>query len=266
MQGASALPRGAGLVAALTLAAQKAGVDIRTMSTVHSLMLANGCVAGVELTAGDRLEAPLVLSTLSRRRTLALAPLAAHGLGTARRNGPQPPADACLVFSLSRQPESGAAFIQPGHRNIVAERPDVYAAALGAVRLGLVPEDPVLEIAPPSSEQSARGGRIQLHVRAWPLPPDAHHNRDNLIRVVAATLERLSPGISDRIASCDVIAPQEHDASSVARLAASAAERIATAVPGLFLCGTAAEPANAVSCRAARQAARMAVAWQKAQR
>ena len=266
MQGASALPRGGGLVAALALAAQKAGAEIRTAATAHSLMMANGHVAGVELTTGERLDAPLVLSTLSRRHTLSLAPVAAHGLGTARRNGPQPLADACLVLSLNRQSDVGAAFLQPGHRNIVAERPDAYAAALCAARLGQMPEEPVLELVLPEAEPSAGTSRIPLHVRSWPMPPDADRNHDNLIRVVAAALERLAPGFSGRIASCDVLASHERDPSTVARLAASAAERIATAVPGLFLCGTAAEPAHAISCRAARQAARMALAWRRAQR
>jgi len=266
MQGASALPRGGGLMAALALAAQKAGVEIRTVSAVHRLTIANGRVVGAELTSGEQIDAPLVLSTLSRHRTLALAPVALRGLGAAQRNGPQPLADACLLFSLNPQPDIGAAFTQPGHRNIVAERPDSYATALAAMRLGRLPEDPVLELAAPERPGDVPAGRLQLHVRAWPVPPEAQSNRDNLIRVVAATLERLAPGFSDRIVSCDVLAPQERDPSSLARLTAGAAERIETGVPGLFLCGMAAEPAHATSCRAARQAARMALAWRKAQR
>jgi len=259
MQAASASPRGGGLVAALVLAVQKAGVEIRAVSTAHTLMLANERVAGVELAAGERLEAPLVLSALSRRRTLALAPVAAHGLGAAQRRLSMPLTSIGLRFGLT--PDASDALLQPGHRNIVAEKPDAMAAALGAARLGLLPEEPLLELSLPPQDvpADAPAGRIALHVRAWPIPTDLAGEREALIRTVTAAVERVAPGFSRRIASCDVLPPHESDAPSVARLAASAEERILTAIPGLYLCGQAAEPADAVSCRAARQAARLAI-------
>jgi phytoene dehydrogenase-like protein len=261
MQGASALPRGglSGLIQALATAAQKAGVEIRTVSTAHSLMFAGDRVAGVELTAGERIEAPIVLSTLSRRRTLALAPTAASGLGAAQHAIALAPASVSLVFGLNRQPDLSAALFQPGSRHIVADKPEMYATALGAVRLGTMPDEPALELVlpPPEFSVEALASRIQLHARAWPVLPG--DDRDTVVRTVTAAIERLMPGFSGRIASCDVLPGHESDPPSVARLAASSAERIATAIPGLYLCGMAAEPADAVSCRAARQAARMAI-------
>jgi phytoene dehydrogenase-like protein len=223
-------------------------------------LLAGGRIAGVELAAGERLEAPLVLSSLSHRDTLALAPAAARGLGAAQRLGPAVPAGVSLVFGLARQ--TADALLQPGHRNIVAEKPDAYAAALAAARLGKLPDEPLLELSlpPQAAAVDAPASRVRLHVRAWPIPPDYLVERDAVSRVVAAAVERVAPGFSQRIASCDLLPPRDSEPPSVARLCASAEERIRTAIPGLFLSGRAAEPADAVSCRAARQAARLAIA------
>ncbi len=264
MQAASELPQGcaSGLVSALANAAQKAGVEIRTVSTAHSLLLADGRVAGVELTAGERLEAPLILSALSRGRSLALAPAAVHGLGAAQRPAPPSFASIGLLFGLSHQSDAGAALLQPGHRNIIAEKPDAYVAALGATRLGRLPDELLLELAPPPQDAAVDilASRIELYVRAWPVPIDPLGERDGIVRAVTATIERVAPGFSQRIASCAVLPPYESGAPSVARLASSTEERILTPIPGLYLCGMAAEPADAVSCRAARQAVRMAIA------
>jgi phytoene dehydrogenase-like protein len=68
-------------------------------------------------------------------------------------------------------------------------------------------------------------------------------------------IQRRIPGFA--ATSCDVLPPRAA-APSVARLLSGAAERIATPIAGLLLCGEEAEPADAISGRAARQAARLA--------
>jgi len=229
---------------------------------VHSLMLTGERVGGVELVAGERIEAPLVLSALSRRRTLALVPTAAAGLGAAQQVSLPSPGAVGILFGLNRASDAGAALMPAGSRCIVADRPEVYAAALGAARQGGASDEPVLELASPPVEPSAdaMASRLQLYIRAWPAPPDPPPGLDGTVRIVTAVLERLAPGFTSRIASCDVLPPDENEPASVARLTAGADARIATAIPGLLLCGSAAEPADVVSCRAARQAARMAIA------
>ncbi len=73
-------------------------------------------------------------------------------------------------------------------------------------------------------------------------------------------IERHASGFAQAVMNCDVQAPPDGEPFTLARLQAGAAERIETPVRGLLLCGIDAEPVHALSGRAARQAAGMAVA------
>ena len=262
-QGAFALPRGGlgGVLRALSEAAQKSGAEIRTAATVSRLLLAGGAVAGVELASGETIAAPLVLSTLSRRRTLGeLLPPAEIGLGAARALAAPVPdfGTATLLFTLGRplDPPLPA-------RTLIAERTEIYEAALCAVRLGQAASEPALELVAPPPEAPPRGRPAPatpatLVVRAWPVA--ASYARDDLVRTVTAMIDRHLSGFGANVASCDVVEPQIALPATVERLLGPATARIETPVAGLLLCGPGAEPANALSGRAARQAARLAVA------
>jgi phytoene dehydrogenase-like protein len=264
LQGAVAIPRGGmdGVIQALQQAAKAAGATIRTNATVSRLTFSGAALTGIELAAGEQIETPLVLSTLSRRRTLeGLAPAAPLGLGAAQAlaRGAAPLGSATLVLGLNRAPEfSGLPF---DRRIVIAEKLETYEAAHTAARLGRMPKEPALEVVlppqTPAIEQLA--SRLQLHVRVWPVPLGAAFDRDALAATVTTMIERHVPGFAGGIASCDVLSPRPI-APSVERLLASAEDRIATPVAGLLLCGDGAEPADAISGRAARQAARIALA------
>ncbi len=73
-------------------------------------------------------------------------------------------------------------------------------------------------------------------------------------------IERHAAGFAGAITNTDVLEPPDGEPFAVMRLLAGAAERIETPVRGLLLCGIDAEPVHALSGRAARQAAGMAVA------
>ena len=260
LQGAVAIPRGGegAVVQALAEAATAAGAEIRLGATVSRLRVDGLGILGLELAAGGELDVPLVLSTLSRARTLeGLAPIASLGLGAPRHaSRPRPVVGAAtLVFGLNRMPDLGGPLSQ--RRVVVAEKLEIYEAAFAAARLGRRPAEPVLELILPPAEGTAAqlASRLQLFVRAWPLP--AEFDRAALSATVTAMLERHIPGFA--AASCDVLA-LEPQAPSVERLLAGAAERIETQVRGLYLCGGEAEPADATSGRAARLAARAAFA------
>ena len=81
-------------------------------------------------------------------------------------------------------------------------------------------------------------------------PPKAFATR--LLQTVLRTLERHVPALTANIAGFNFLAPGPCDPL---RATASWRERIVTPIRGLFLCGEAAEPGLAVSCRAARLAA-----------
>lgn len=261
-QAAVAVPRGGveGLLRALALAAQKYGAEIRTAAPVVRLTLAQDAVAGVELANGETVAAPLVLSALSRKHTLLdLLPPAAIGFGAARVLARPVATFGCatLVFTLIR-----ASSFDAGMRFVIAEKPETYDAALAAVRLGATPRDLALElVASPVELAQAPPAPLTLTVRAWPVAPS--YVRNDLVRTVSALIERHAPGFMQIVNNCDVLEPQDGDAFSMTRLLAGASQRIETSVPGLLLCGIDAEPVHAVSGRAARQAAGLAIALHK---
>ncbi len=122
-----------------------------------------------------------------------------------------------------------------------------------------MPQEPVLELILPPAEGAAEqlSSRLLLCVRVWPVPLGDAFRRDSLVETVTAMIARRVPGFA--AASCDVLPPRAAS-PSVARLSAGAEARIGAPIPGLFLCGDGAEPADAVSGRAARQATHMALA------
>jgi phytoene dehydrogenase-like protein len=257
-QSAVAQPRGgaAGLCQALADAAQKAGAEIRTTTTVSSLLVAKGAIAGVELVAGESIAAPMVLSTLSRLRTLGeMLPAGEIGLGAAHglMQGGEAFGCAALAFTLERRPDA----FQPSARAVLAERLEIYEAALAAVRTGALPAEPPLELFLPTPET---GAAPILTARVWPVA--AHADRAALTAQVVRLIERHIPGFSGLVTRSDVLLPSGGPVC-VDRLSAASATRIETPVQGLLLCGGEAEPAEAVSGVAARQAATAAIALHK---
>ncbi|HEY0283402.1 MAG TPA: hypothetical protein VGC27_12355, partial [Rhizomicrobium sp.] len=68
------------------------------------------------------------------------------------------------------------------------------------------------------------------------------------------------PGLKANIAGVNFVAPKPSlDPFDASHMLKSWRSRIATPIGGLFLCGKAAEPVPALSCRAARIAAAMAL-------
>jgi phytoene dehydrogenase-like protein len=84
---------------------------------------------------------------------------------------------------------------------------------------------------------------------------------------VIAALQPMMPNLLRHIIGIDVTTPGtiagrfgfEDEKFAAERLLKSWRDRIATPIAGLFLCGGAAEPVNAVSGRAGRIAARVAL-------
>jgi len=253
LQGAVAIPQGGvvGLLRALSEAAQKSGAALRTGATVSRLTVTGGAVTGVELSTGETVAAPLVLTALTRRRTLIdMLPAGEIGLGAARAMARPVEGAATLVFQLPAAFDAGLA---AATRIVIAERLETYEVALAALRLGQMPREPVLELV-----MSALDGPRTLTVRAWPVAPS--YDRNALVRTVTAMIERHATGFTQAITNTDVLEPPDGEPFSVARLLAGAAARIETKVGGLFLCGIDAEPVHALSGRAARQAAALAIA------
>jgi phytoene dehydrogenase-like protein len=273
LQGAVVIPRGgvASLADALVSAAQAAGVEIRTSVPVARLLLSGDAVTGVALASGEEIAARIVLSSLPRRRTLLeLAPAGAAGFATARQLRRTPDtAEAKLVLALKSAP--GFAASQPSGRFIIAERLESCIAAHAEARAGRLPAELALEAVVPTlfDPSLAPGNTHLLSVLVRPLPVSPEEGwlklAPRLTDAVLAILERHAPGLKGSIVAASVGEPNapERDALTARHMLAGWRARIATPIGGLFLCGEAAEPAPALSCRAARIAAAIAGAHLK---
>jgi phytoene dehydrogenase-like protein len=271
-QNAAAIPKGgfAALIAALVGAAQSAGAKIRTQATVTRLILSGEEIAGVQLSTGEEIKAKAVLSCLSRQKTLLeLAPAGAAGFAESARLLRRAPlvCDAKLVLLLGALPAFAA---KPG-RYLFADR--LGAAILGHAdaRAGHLPDEPAIEAVVPSqfdaSLAPAGNHILSLIIRPLPVAPSGGWPRlsEGLIWNVLAMLERHAPGLKSHILDVNLAAPMLGDGEicDADRLLAPAQSRIATPVAGLYLCGNAAEPVPSLSGRAARLAARTALAQLK---
>lgn len=266
LQGAAAIPRGgmAALAEALSAAAGAAGAEIRTSTPVARLLVSGDAVSGVALASGEEIPARLVLSSLSRRETLLmLAPSGAVGFAAAKRLGYVPQVgEAKLVLALNAIP--GA--LQPAGRFVIAERLESCIAAHAEARAGRLPGDLALEAVVPTNFDSslAPSGVHILSVLVRPLPVSPEEGwlqlAPRLIENALTLLERHAPGLKANIAGLNFVAPKpSRDPLTMGHMLSGWRARIATPIGGLLLCGEAAEPVPALSCRAARIAA--AIAW-----
>lgn len=271
LQGAVAVPRGgpAALVASLSAAAVAAGVEIRTNAPVSRLSISGGAIVGVF--AGDEeIPARTVLSSLSRRWTLlTLAPTGAAGFATSSRllRQTKQVGEAKLVLALNAVPAFAVA--NPSGRFVIAERLESCIAAHAEARAGRLPSELALEaVVPTAFDPSLASGYNFLSVLVRPVPVSPPEGWQALAPLlgekVLAILERFSPGLRASVLAQAFAAPVvDGDPLDAAHMTAGWRTRIATPIAGLFLCGKAAEPVPALSCRAARLAAAMASAHLK---
>ena len=259
LQGAVAIPRGgpAALADVLLKAARNAGVEIRTGARVTQLIVEGDAMAGAVVASGEVVLAETILSSLSRRTTLLdLLPPGAAGFAAARQlERPNETGEGKVVVALNALPPT----FKQSARYVIAERLEDSVSARAQARAGRVPSDLAME-----TVTIETGGEppFLLSVMVKPLPvvpvdpPKAFVTK--VLQTVLRTLERHAPALTANIAGFNFVPARPHDPMSVSHLTASWRERIVTPTRGLFLCGEAAEPLPAVSCRAARIAAGLA--------
>ena len=275
-QAAVSQPQGGplGLVEALQRAARSAGAEIRTEASVASVTVVEGRAAGVRLASGESFAARAVLSSLDIRQTLlGLVPNEALGFGAAASIPPERAlAPAKLLLALNGVPPfAGLAQRDLRGRIVIAERPESAAEAKSAALEGRLPHEPVMEVTVPTIADPGlappNGHVLSVLIPDMPIAPleDWRSARNILRRRVLAGLEAYAPGLKDRIVAellltPDASAPRNGAVSPLTRLLSSNASRIVTPLPGLYLCGSTAEPVDAISGRAGRIAAALAFA------
>ncbi len=272
LQGTVATPRGGlgALIDALAAAAQKAGVEIRTNARVSRFLLDGDAVSGVALESGETIASRTILSCLPRRATLLdFVPVARAGFAETQRLMRSVPrtGEASILFLLNAAPEFGGTHAPQTARFVVVDRSDSYVAASTAVREGQLPDDLLLEVTVPTAADPSMAPHgqhiVSVRIPALPLAPSDGWPAltGKLVERVVATLEPHTPYLRTSIVGVDTRMPLEEEPVSNARLMAPYAARVATPIAGLFLCGSSAEPMNAISGRAGRHAAAMAKAF-----
>ncbi len=264
LQAAAAVPRGgpATLVDALMAAAQAAGVEVRCGSEVVHLSAEGDTVTGAVLSSGEIVPAVVVLSSVSRRRTLLklLSPGVA-GFAVARRLSNSPEVgEGKLILALNAVP---MAFKQSG-RFILSERFEGAVSSHAEARAGKLPSELALEVI---ALETGSEPPILLSVGIRPLPVTPIESwkafSTHLVQSVLRTLEHHAPEITALIGGLALVPPKAGDLFEPAHMLLSWRQRIVTPLRGLFLCGEAAEPVPAVSGRAARIAARFAADYMR---
>lgn len=286
LQGAVAIPKGGpgALPLALAAAAQKSGVEVRTGLSATKLHLADGAVSAVEFAAGEIIAARGVLSSLSREQTLLTLADGAHtGFAEAdaiRRARPRVGV-AKIVLALSSAPGMGGVSVPLNGRMILCGPPDAMTAAHAAARGGALPSDLSLEIVMPAAAEpdTAPPGQHILSVLVRPVPLDPPGGwsalKAPLAERVLLTLERQFSGLVRHVTGVQVLTPaniaetygasdEAGGALNASRMLAAWPARITTPISSLYLCGASAEPVGAISGRAGRIAAVMALSRRSA--
>jgi phytoene dehydrogenase-like protein len=253
------------LIAVLREAAEAAGVEIRLDAPVAQLGSSDSSIARIVLGSGEEVAAGCVLSAASRSRTISLLDASARDLGGSPRMSPADISAARIRLILDRPPEFGTRLIGAS-RFVVAERLESHALAHVASRLGKLPDEIVYEaVGVPTNDG------FEMSVLVRPLPRHVEGGWANASAVLAgkviASLAAFDRAIRDQIRHIQVQTPDDIDAihgpsnaASVERLLSSPRSRYASDIDGLFFCSSDAEPVSAISGRAARSAARAAVA------
>jgi phytoene dehydrogenase-like protein len=273
LQGAAAIPLGGpgALVDALTVAAKIAGVELRTGAHVADILVKDGTASGVVLDSGEEIAATRVVASLSHRQLLATkAGRSALGIGesAALERSVPAAASAKVLLALNAAPVFGGSPLRG--RFLLTDKIETFVTAHAASRAGRMPEELALEVVVPTAADPALApmGQHVVSIRIAPLPrhPAGGWDAARLAAKAIAALERCAPGLARHVTGAQVLTPDdiakhygEEDEVTVERVLSDWPPRILTPIEGLFLCGAASEPVGAVSGRAGRIAAALAL-------
>jgi phytoene dehydrogenase-like protein len=268
---------------AFTLAAEAAarqhGVAIRTDATVARITVRDDAVTGVVLADGTELAAPRVLSAADPAHTLLglidpvwLDPELLLAVRNIRFRG----CTAVVLYALDTLPEFGYAGSGTADalRGIVSLSRDIDALerAADAVKYGLVPERPHIEVTAPTLHWPAlapAGKHVlvaRVHYAPYRLRADGEWDAacaDVLAERVTAAIDSAAPGFSERVVHRTTLSPRDIErrfgvtegALTHGELAldqilfmrpAAGIARYAMPLDGLYLCGAGTHPGPGV--------------------
>lgn len=263
-----------GVVDALTNAALKAGVEIRTGARVEKIIVVDDKASGVQLASGETIEADLVISNADAKTTFLnlvgtqdLDAMFAHRISTTRTNGTV----AKLHIALKGLPQiEGLSEAELGQRLLIAPDMRYVEHAFNHAKYGEYSEAPVLEITLPSlaDPSLAPEGHHVMSVSASFAPYALKKGWDNSSSAFAdkiiALIEDYAPGFAAQVVARELLTPLDiereynvkgghwhHgemaiDQSFMMRPVHGTAQ-YDTPIEGLFLCGAAAHPGGGIT-------------------
>ena len=273
------LPKGgmASVAQAMTKAARASGVEVRTSARVARVLVEDDRAVGVELTTGEALLAPVVLSAISPRLTFRSLVGPRHldagffeRTGFIRSRG----AAAKLNLALTAAPN----LADPRRRFVIAPTVNAVETAFNPVKYGEVPKAPVLEFVLPSAFEAGLAPEghhvLSATVQFAPHAPKAGlpAARAEMLENTLAVLEANVPGLRALIAHAELLMPQDIDARfgmvggnwHHGELAVEQmlflrplreAAQYATPLPGLYLAGAGSHPGGGITGAAGWNAA-----------
>ena len=289
-QGAVALPQGGmGAVgAAFARAAEAAGAVLRFDAAVLQVAVEDGRAAGVVLGDGERIEAPVVVSSLDPKRSFLDLVGPRHldtGFVRRVRNIRARGAAAKLNLALDGLPEApGLTRRHLAGRIVVAPSVAAIERAADAVKYGRHSETPVLEVVIPSlaDPELAPPGRHVLSAVVQYAPPTTAGGTSAAVRqgfaeLALATLENVMPGLRRLVRAQELLLPEDiqsrtgasgghwhHGELAIDQMLmlrpVPGAQNYATPIDGFYLCGAGCHPGGGIMGAAGMNAARRILA------
>ncbi|MFQ5562974.1 MAG: phytoene desaturase family protein [Parvularculaceae bacterium] len=282
LQGARAYPEGGAVAVAdaLRRAAQAAGVDFRASASVKSVIVEWDGVAGVELSGGAQIRAPVVVNALEARRAF----IDHIGLGKldiefqqALAAPAQNIASARLHLALKGAPADRRTERNLMRRLVFAPSRAALRKAYHAARSGDAAAPLIIEaVFPGAFDKTAASANGQvISVIAHPVsfdPQPSQAARKSIEEAIVASLEVMAPEISTRIKAADLRLPVDLAADLDADPAAYAARPVildqwaraqllvqAGGVERYYFCGPEAQIGAGISGTTGRFAAKAAI-------
>lgn len=271
---------------ALAAAARQYGANIRTRAAVAQIIVRQGRAAGVVLSGGEELLAPVVVSGVDPRRTffgLVGAPLLEPGFVRAVRAIRYRGCTAKVNLALDGLPRftgqpNGQTHL--GGHILISPTLEYLERAFDDAKYGSFSHRPYLDVVIPSllDPSLAPAGRHVMSVTMQYAPYHLRQStwdeqRDALGNRVVDTLEQYAPGLKELILHRQVITPLDwerdygltegsifHGQMGLDQLffmrPAPGYGRYRTPIAGLYLCGAGAHPGGGVTGAAGYNAAR----------
>jgi len=272
----------AAVAVALERAATQLGVHLKRSHEVKRIRVEKDRVAGVRLTNGEEIDAPVVLSSADPKTTF-LALLEPHTIASSfqgvirswRARGTTAKVHLALdkPFEFAGRPGEVFEYARTG------EELDDLERAFDPVKYRNTPQRPVLDLFVPtvSRPELAPDGHAVVSILAHFVPYEydagwSDGEREKLGDAVVAALESYSPGLAGSMVAREVLTPLdierrygvhgghiyhgEQGLDQIAVRPAPEAARYATPIEGLYLCGSGAHAGGGVSCAPGMLAAR----------